>query len=78
MGYDRIAGKDTAGTTVEDGPTDYVHRDDVIGVVSTLIEKKVRNRFQCTSVLKQTYVQNHVLRRKIRKKKLNKLLINRI
>jgi len=63
MGYDRIAGKDTAGSTVEDGPTDYVHRDDVIGVISMLIEKKVENKIfnviaPIQSTKKEIYTQN--------------------
>jgi len=63
MGYDRIAGKDTAGLTVEDGPTDYVHRDDVIGAISIIIEKNVKNRIfnviaPVQSTKKEIYTQN--------------------
>ena len=44
MGYDRIAGKDTGGQTIEDGPTNYVHRDDVVGVIDSIIEQDIRNK----------------------------------
>jgi nucleoside-diphosphate-sugar epimerase len=44
MGYDRIAGKYTAGKTIEDRATNYVHRDDVVGIIETIIEQKVSNK----------------------------------
>ncbi len=44
MGYDRVAGKHTAGKTIEDRATNYVHRDDVIGVIEAIIEQKVQNK----------------------------------
>jgi len=44
MGYDRIAGKYTAGKTIEDRPTNYVHRDDVVGIIENIIEKNIRNK----------------------------------
>jgi nucleoside-diphosphate-sugar epimerase len=44
MGYDRIAGKYTAGKTIEDRATNYVHRDDVVGIMETIIEQKVSNK----------------------------------
>ena len=44
MGYDRIAGKYTAGITIENRTTNYVHRDDVIGIIETLIKQKVTNK----------------------------------
>jgi len=44
MGYDRIAGKYTAGKTIEDGETTYVHRDDVVGIIETIIDKNIRNK----------------------------------
>ena len=44
MGYDRIAGKYTAGETIKDGPTNYVHRDDVVGIIETIIDQNVRNK----------------------------------
>ena len=44
MGYDRIAGKYTSGETIKDGPTNYVHRDDVVGVIESVIESKIKNK----------------------------------
>ncbi len=44
MGYDRIAGKYTQGKTIEDSPTNYVHRDDVVGIIETIIEQKIKHR----------------------------------
>lgn len=44
MGYDRIAGKYTSGETIKDGPTNYVHRDDVVGVIKSVIESKIKNK----------------------------------
>jgi len=44
MGYDRIAGKYTAGKTIEDAPTNYVHRDDVVNIIESIIEQDVRNK----------------------------------
>ena len=44
MGYDRIAGEYTAGKTIKDGPTNYVHRDDVVGVIESIIEQNVKNK----------------------------------
>lgn len=43
MGYDRIAGKYTAGKVLtSDSLTNYVHRDDVVGVLESIIEQGVR------------------------------------
>ncbi|MDQ7085625.1 MAG: hypothetical protein Q9M36_12255 [Sulfurovum sp.] len=44
MGYDRIAGKYTQGKTIEDTPTNYVHRDDVVGIIESVIEQKMEHR----------------------------------
>lgn len=44
MGYDRIAGKYTAGKTIKDGSTNYVHRDDVVGVIESVIEQNIKNK----------------------------------
>lgn len=44
MGYDRIAGKYTAGRTMaNDGRTNYVHRDDVVDIIHTIIKMKIRD-----------------------------------
>jgi len=43
MGYDRIAGKYTAGKTLpHDSMSQYVHRDDVVGVIMAVISQEVR------------------------------------
>ncbi len=44
MGYDRIAGKYTAGKTLpRDSMSRYVHRDDVIGVITAVIRQETRD-----------------------------------
>lgn len=63
MGYDRIAGKYTAGKTVDDGSTNYVHRDDVVSIIETVIEKRVKNKILNVvapkqSTKKEIYTQN--------------------
>jgi len=43
MGYERIAGKYTAGKTkAHDAPVNYIHRDDVVGVIKLCIESDTR------------------------------------
>jgi len=54
MGYDRIAGKYTAGKMVEDRATNYVHRDDVVGIIERLIEKVTTNKIFNVVAPKQT------------------------
>ena len=44
MGYDRVAGKYSIGKTMEDKPTNYVHRDDVVGIIERLIERGIKNK----------------------------------
>ncbi len=63
MGYDRIAGKYTVGKTIEDRATNYVHRDDVLGVMETIIEQKVSNKIfnvvaPIQSTRKEIFTQN--------------------
>ncbi len=42
MGYDRIAGKYSAGKILEgNSSTNYVHRDDVIGIIENLISQRL-------------------------------------
>jgi len=42
MGYDRIAGKYTAGQILaSDSNTNYVHRDDVIGIIGEIIGQEI-------------------------------------
>ena len=46
MGYDRIAGKYTAGKVLtSDSRTNYIHRDDVVGIIESIIEQDVRGEF---------------------------------
>lgn len=54
MGYDRIAGKYTAGKTVEDRVTNYVHRDDVVGIIERVIETKLKAKTLNVVAPKQT------------------------
>ena len=43
MGYDRIAGKYTAGKVLtSDSRTNYVHRDDVVSIIESMIKQEVR------------------------------------
>jgi len=63
MGYDRIAGKYTVGKTVDDGPTNYVHRDDVVGIIESIIEQRIKNKILNVvapkqSTKKEIYRQN--------------------
>jgi len=44
MGYDRIAGKYTVGKTLEDGPTNYVHRDDVVSIIERVLETRIKDK----------------------------------
>jgi len=63
MGYDRIAGKYTAGKTVEDGTTNYVHRDDVVGIIERIIDMRIKNKIfnvvaPIQTTKKEIYTQN--------------------
>lgn len=44
MGYDRIAGKYTSGNSIKNGPTHYVHRDDSVGIILSIIKKDIRDK----------------------------------
>ena len=44
MGYDRVAGKYTAGKTIKDSTSNYIHRDDVVAITKLIIEQKIENR----------------------------------
>ena len=44
MGYDRVAGKYTAGKTIKDLLSNYIHRDDVVAITKLIIEQKIENR----------------------------------
>ncbi|PHS36393.1 MAG: hypothetical protein COB07_12475 [Sulfurovum sp.] len=64
MGYDRIAGKYTAGKVLtSDARTNYVHRDDVVGIIESIIAQDVRDEIfdvvapiQCSK--KEIFAQN--------------------
>lgn len=64
MGYDRIAGKYTAGNVLtSDVRTNYVHRDDVVGIIESIIAQNVRDEIfdvvapeQCSK--KEIFTQN--------------------
>jgi len=63
MGYDRIAGKYTAGRTVEDGATNYVHRDDVVGIIESVIDQRLKAKIlnvvaPIQSTKKEIYTKN--------------------
>ena len=64
MGYDRIAGKYSAGKSVAfDGNTNYIHKDDVVGVIERVIELKVSSEIFDVVAPKQStkkivYTQN--------------------
>jgi len=46
MGYDRVAGKYTAGKVLtSDSRTNYIHRDDVVGIIDSIIEQDIRGEF---------------------------------
>jgi nucleoside-diphosphate-sugar epimerase len=47
MGYDRQAGKYVAGKTVNSGagPVNYIHRDDAVGLIATVLEKQLTGVF---------------------------------
>lgn len=63
MGYNRIAGKYTAGKTkAHDAKVNYVHRDDVLKVIKLCIEKEIRTEtFNVTAPLhpKQSEIYTH-------------------
>jgi len=51
MGYERIPGKYVAGKTVDTGtvPVNYIHRDDVIGLLSTILANKLPGTFNAVA-----------------------------
>jgi len=64
MGYDRIAGKYTAGKTkAHDALVNYVHRDDVVKIIELCIEREIKKEiFDVTAPLhpkqSEVYTQN--------------------
>lgn len=51
MGYERIPGKYVAGKTIDTGtvPVNYIHRDDVIGLLSTILANKLQGTFNAVA-----------------------------
>lgn len=51
MGYNRIPGKYVAGRTVDSGevPVNYIHRDDVIGIITSLTQHPVDGTFNAVA-----------------------------
>jgi nucleoside-diphosphate-sugar epimerase len=51
MGYERIPGKYVAGKTIDTGtvPVNYIHRDDVIGLLSTILANKLPGTFNAVA-----------------------------
>lgn len=51
MGYNRIPGKYVAGRTVDssDVPVNYIHRDDVVGIITVLIQYPVDGTFNAVA-----------------------------
>lgn len=51
MGYGRIPGKYVAGRTVDSGavPVNYVHRDDAVGILLLLIERRLTGVFNAVA-----------------------------
>lgn len=64
MGYDRIAGKYTAGKTLSNNSvTNYIHRDDVVSILENLIKKEIHNEIfdvvaPIQSTQKEIFTQN--------------------
>ena len=64
MGYDRVAGKYTSGKVWDyDMRTNYVHRDDVVGVIASVIKSDISNEvFDVVapqqSIKKEIFAQN--------------------
>jgi len=64
MGYDRIAGKYTAGTVLtSDSRTNYVHRDDVVSILNNIIRQNIRDEVfdvvaPVQSTKKEIFTQN--------------------
>ena len=44
MGYDRIAGKQTAKKTIKDAISNYIHQDDVVAITKFIIEQNINNK----------------------------------
>jgi nucleoside-diphosphate-sugar epimerase len=51
MGYDRIPGKYVAGRTIDSGdvPVNYLHRDDAVGILRSLVEQPLRGVYNAVA-----------------------------
>ncbi|MCK8492133.1 NAD(P)H-binding protein [Spirosoma sp. RP8] len=51
LGYDRTPGRYVAGKTVDTGavPVNYLHRDDAVGILETLIRQKIRGVYNAVA-----------------------------
>lgn len=51
MGYNRIPGKYVAGKTVDSGvvPVNYIHRDDAVGILHTLLFRRITGTFNAVA-----------------------------
>lgn len=51
MGYERIPGKYVAGKTIDTGtvPVNYIHRDDVVGLLTTIMAGKLHGTFNAVA-----------------------------
>lgn len=56
MGYERIPGKYVAGKTVTTGdvPVNYIHRDDTVGIIGTLLRQPLTGTFNVVAPLHPT------------------------
>lgn len=56
MGYDRIPGKYVAGRTVDSGevPVNYLHRDDAVAILTTIIRQQIRGTFNAVAPVHPT------------------------
>jgi len=66
MGEDRISGKWKSVSTFTDGPVNYIHKDDVIGIVKHLIQKNI------TQGLYNLVAPKHPLRSEVHAKNCKK------
>ena len=44
MGYDRVAGKYTAGETIKDTISNYIHRDDVVDITKLILKQNIQKQ----------------------------------
>ncbi|GAB4025958.1 Rossmann-fold NAD(P)-binding domain-containing protein [Spirosoma koreense] len=51
VGYNRIPGKYVSGRTVDSGavPVNYIHRDDAVGLLTTVVEQRISGTFNAVA-----------------------------